>query len=128
MARLSSPGKSRSQRITHVRATIDSWAEQPELAFICTSSLEKPDPNTRLLIRRHVMRGKNRNKNRADKKPLKSWINQESSQHSRLSSAAVAPLYFPLPMQLGSDLLITQFAYDMPPYAPVLVFKCESGP
>jgi hypothetical protein len=73
------------------------------------------------------MRGKNR-KNKGDgAQQLKSWINRESSPHPRLSSAAAVPQYFPLPMQLGSDLPITQFAYEMPPYAPILVFKCEPG-
>lgn len=99
-----------------------------ELAFIVSSSLDKPDPNARQTIRSHVMRGKNRRKRASDFPKLRSWINQETSQDPQLESAAVPVPYFPLPMQMGSDLALTQtIAYDMPPDELDLVFKCEFG-
>ena len=69
------------------------------------------------------MRDQNRRKRAAGVPKLKSWINQENSQ----TAAAVPGLHLPLPVQMGSDLQITQLAYDMPPYALDLVFKCEFG-
>jgi hypothetical protein len=99
-----------------------------ELAFIVSSSLDKPDPNVRQVIRSHVMRGKNRRKRASDFPKLRSWINQETSQHPQLESAAVPAPYFPLPLQMGSDLTLTHtIAYDMQPYELDLVFKCEFG-
>jgi hypothetical protein len=99
-----------------------------DLAFIVSSSLDKPDPNARQIIRSHVMRGKNRRKRASDFPRLGSWINQKTSQHPQLDSAAVPAPYFPLPMQMGSDLALTHtIAYDMQPYELDLVFKCEFG-
>jgi hypothetical protein len=102
--------------------------ERRELAFIVSSSLDKLDPNTRQVIRSHVMRGKNRRKRASDFPRLRSWINQETSQHSQLESAPVPAPYFPLPMQMGSDLTLTHtIAYNMQPHELDLVFKCEFG-
>ncbi|TVY80557.1 hypothetical protein LSUE1_G003254 [Lachnellula suecica] len=63
------------------------------------------------------MRGKNQ-KAVATVPKIKSWINQES-QCSQMSSG----LYFPLEMQIGSNLPLTQFACDVPPYALDLIFQ-----
>jgi hypothetical protein len=99
-----------------------------DLALIVSSSLDKPDANARQAIRSHVMRGKNRRKRASDFPSSRSWINQETSQHPQLDSAAVPAPYFPLPMQMGSDLALTHtIAYDMQPYELDPVFKCGFG-
>ncbi|TVY44661.1 hypothetical protein LOCC1_G007048 [Lachnellula occidentalis] len=99
-----------------------SRPKQRKLAFIVNTTIEKPDPKARQLIRSHVMRDKNRRKPPADGSKLKSWINEESSQRS----VPVSDLYFPLPIHIGSGMPLVQLAYDMPPYALDLVYKCKS--
>jgi len=67
--------------------------------------------------------------NPANRPRLRSWvIHQESAQTCRLSSARSMDLYFPLPVRLGTDWPVEKFAYDMPPYALDLAFRCERRP
>ncbi|CZR59936.1 uncharacterized protein PAC_09831 [Phialocephala subalpina] len=102
-----------------------SISKKHELEFIVSSSLDKPGANARKLIRSHVMRGKNQRKRPADRPKLRSWIYQERARNynSPQNSAAVSRQYTPLPMQIGCDFPVTQFACDMPSYAVDLVFK-----
>jgi hypothetical protein len=71
------------------------------------------------------MRGKNRRKRPTDALKMRSWINQESSFYHQSNPEDGPGLSFPLPMQIGSSLPLSIFAYDMPPYALDLIFKCE---
>jgi hypothetical protein len=118
------PSKSQYYLYSQVRARTNISIEH-ELAFIVSSSLDKPDLNARQLIRRHVMRGKNRRKRPADALIMRSWINQENSFYHQSNPEDAPSLCFPLPMQIGSSLSLSIFAYDMPPYALNLIFKCE---
>ncbi|KAG0649238.1 hypothetical protein D0Z07_4287 [Hyphodiscus hymeniophilus] len=96
----------------------DQTTEQHKLAFIVSSSQDKPDPNARRFIRSHVMQGKNRRK-RADQP--ESWINRKNGQH--YDCIAHFDPYLPPPLRIWSDLPITEFALDMPPYGLDLVFN-----
>lgn len=128
MATALRPRFSKSQKLQDTSDQSNAQSiKQYKLAFIINSPSNKLDPNARRLVRSHVMQGKNRRHRAADLPRLKSWINQESSQQPQLNPSAVPDVYFPLLFQIGSDLPVTQFACEMPPYALDLVFKCEFG-
>jgi hypothetical protein len=75
-----------------------------------------------------VMRRRNRRKPVVEPR-LRSWvINQNSSRPSQTSSATGTDLYVPLPARVGTDWPVGKFAYDMPPYALDLAFRCEFRP
>lgn len=106
---------------------IDVPTEKREIDFIVSNSLDEPGAEARKLIRSHVMRGKNQRKRSTDTSPPRPWINQECARSfsSSQNSAVFSCQHTPLPMQIGSDFSINQFACDMPSYAVDLVFKCE---
>jgi hypothetical protein len=69
------------------------------------------------------MRGKNRRKRPADALKMRSWINQGSRFYHQSSPEDGPGLCFQLPMQIGSSLPLSIFAYDMPPYALDLILN-----
>ncbi|KAG9228434.1 hypothetical protein BJ875DRAFT_240503 [Amylocarpus encephaloides] len=104
---------------------IPTEPEKQELAFITSNPLHKLDRSSRKLVRSHVMRGKNRRKKAAEATIVRSWINQGSTNgdDTTLISSFPAGQHVPPPIQIWSDLPMTHFAYQMPSYAPELLFN-----
>ncbi|OIW27676.1 hypothetical protein CONLIGDRAFT_444179 [Coniochaeta ligniaria NRRL 30616] len=120
------PGRKRKT----VKRTIPSEGNP----FIVTTSLAGQDAETRKLIRRHVMLGKNKERrgprSRPRNTPIGSWINgdhdpacQEELQTSRGAKDDAAVADTPSPRMMGSDLAFFRFADDMAPGDLELVFK-----
>jgi hypothetical protein len=89
--------------------------------FIVSTSTEKANTATRRVIRRYVMRGKNRRmpKGSSRLKPG-SWINGETDHEARRAEG-----HIPNPESAGTGVFMIRFADDMQPYMMDLIFKCE---
>lgn len=85
------------------------------LHFIVSHGLEKPDPATRKLIRRHVMRGKKQTKIPINKSQRKN--NQEKRKicikSPYVGLEQVAKMYTPIPERIGSDFSLFGLADEV---------------
>ena len=106
--------------------------------FIVSTSLDKPDAAARKLIRRHVMRGKNRRNERipglclVGGRPLLLPGSGHSAAEERTVKAPEEndehrnrpPLARPQRQLTGSDFALTRFADPVEPYMLELVLGC----
>lgn len=89
--------------------------------FITSTSLSKPNTETRKLIRSHVMRGKNTRKPKVHRSELWTTRNMQLSRsHEKVQ--------FPGPQTLLSDSALSgmTFAVETTPYIRDMLCTCES--
>ncbi|KAI5467777.1 hypothetical protein BGZ63DRAFT_35931 [Mariannaea sp. PMI_226] len=89
--------------------------------FIISTSLQKPDAETRKFIRSHVMRGKNTRKSRRAKEPAQqqnvSRTCSSEQQHENLCWTLVQP------RKIASEISLFDYVDDMKPYMLDLIYK-----
>jgi len=113
-------------------------AESGPAPFIITTSLAKPDPKTRKLIRSHVMRGKNAGRFRPkihceglqEKPPLvadKATGCMSRPQRLLRNTAESEGWALITPRKIASELLLFGFSSDMQPYVLGLVYRGMSS-
>ncbi|KAI1206379.1 uncharacterized protein F4807DRAFT_439859 [Annulohypoxylon truncatum] len=101
------------------------------MPFVVSTSLDKPDPNLRKFIRKHVMMGKNRGKTRPTKKKenkvveLSEVVNTTNGLTKSPSNASLIVRRHPIPPNVGSQLSTVHFAdnVDLSTVAVVLRFS-----
>ena len=105
----------------------EQWPKEKPFIFVNESA--KTDPETRKIIRKYVMLGKNRGKTRKVKPPRR-----ESRRESLSSSEDVDGFsglvmnmgYSMIPNQIGNDLSFTKFAEPVEPSLVHDILKCKS--
>lgn len=111
-------------------AAQNEWASSPRRPheahsspFIVSTSFNKPNRETRKLIRSHVMRGKN--SSRRDKaKVYGSWVNGPLPvQPTRTLKSQDTQLVIPRP-PVCRDLETFTYADQLQPHSLELIFKC----
>ncbi|KAI1452420.1 hypothetical protein F4805DRAFT_30156 [Annulohypoxylon moriforme] len=91
------------------------------MPFVVSTSLEKPDPNLRKFIRKHVMMGKNRGKTRPTKKREKKVLDLSEVANPAIhltkppaaSNVSLIVTRRPIPPRVGSELSTVHFADDV---------------
>jgi hypothetical protein len=100
--------------------------------FIVSTDVKKADPETRKLIRSHVMQGKNRAKSRPAKQPSveSRAIMVDPNQTPRVVSLEeiVETCHSFIPKRVGTDLSLTKFAAEITPAMFGDVVHCQSLP
>lgn len=89
--------------------------------WIVSTSLDKPDPKTRRLIRSHVMRGKN---TREDRKVRKQAKKRASGSDTSLESPNEDPEWvMTSPRKVASEISTFGYGFNMMPYMEELVYR-----
>ncbi|KAI1407370.1 hypothetical protein F5Y13DRAFT_195433 [Hypoxylon sp. FL1857] len=103
------------------------------MPFVVSTGPDKPDPNLRKLIRRHVMMGKNRGKTRQTKRKKKeaSELRDVSNPvklqaHSSDSAPLITTRHFTIPPKVGSELSTIQLADSVEPSTVATVLQFSS--
>lgn len=101
------------------------------MPFVVSTSLDKPDPNLRKFIRKHVMMGKNRGKTRPTKKKEKKAIGLSEMSHpakdltKSSSNVSLIVRHHPIPPNVGSELSTVHFADDVDLSTVAVVLRCK---
>lgn len=102
------------------------------MPFVVSTSLDKPDPNLRKFIRKHVMMGKNRGKTRPTKKKEKKAIGLSEMSHpakdltKSSSNVSLIVRHHPIPPNVGSELSTVHFADDVDLSTVAVVLRFSS--
>ncbi|KAI0884091.1 uncharacterized protein GGS22DRAFT_189221 [Annulohypoxylon maeteangense] len=106
------------------------------MPFVVSTSLDKPDPNLRKFIRKHVMMGKNRGKTRPTKKREKKALELDLSEVAdptihltkppAASNSSLVVTRLPIPPKVGSELSTVHFADDVDLSTVAVVLRFSS--
>lgn len=155
------PGKSAtsgSENLIEIRfSLVSDLNEVVGMHFIVSTNTQKVNPETRLLIRSHVMRGKNRDKSaqvkrRLERSAIVNVVEQNSRSRAGASSTVMIrghSLLVPkcdrsagsasntvtaatqssiIPVRVGTELSFTSFAIEMHPALFEKIGKCKFSP
>ena len=98
------------------------------MPFVVSTSVEKPDPEVRKLIRSHVMLGKNQGKTRCSRRREASNVADKSSPDEDLgapSASFITASHSVIPPKIGSDLSTIRFADAVEPSKVEFLLRCE---
>ncbi|KAF6233984.1 hypothetical protein HO173_007814 [Letharia columbiana] len=99
------------------------------MPFVVSTSVEKPDPEVRKLIRSHVMLGKNQGKTRCSRRREASNVADKSSPNEDLgapSASFITASHSVIPPKIGSDLSTIRFADAVEPSKVEFVLRFSS--
>ena len=104
-----------------------------EMPFILATCAGRTDQDTRKLIRRHVMIGKNRGKKRQPKpkeEPAEYGISTKPDTCKKHRDIMPAPprSHQDIPGKVGSELSLIRFADAVDPSTITVVLECELTP
>ena len=89
--------------------------------WIVSTSLDKPDPTTRRLIRSHVMRGKNTREDRKQRRQVKK---KASGFEIVLESPNDDPeWHITTPRKIASEISTFGYGFEVQPYMEELVYR-----
>jgi hypothetical protein len=103
-----------------------SFGGEEGLHFVVSTSVEKPNPELRKLIRSHVMMGKNRGKKFPPQKRGSKRMQKGPPTSTIPASHPILPVT--TPRKFGSDVSTISFADAVEPATVEVVLKCELFP